>query len=75
MEGQYQDIETAQGSWYGPVKMILPEAEAREIYISWSVTPAEGNLYILILPSISVTIVFIELKTNKIYFFQGIKKS
>jgi len=26
---QYQDIQTAQGSWYGPVEMILPELEAR----------------------------------------------
>jgi hypothetical protein len=23
--GQYQDIQTAQGSWYGLVEMILPE--------------------------------------------------
>jgi len=23
--GQYRDIQTAQGSWYGPVEMILPE--------------------------------------------------
>ena len=23
--GQYQDIQTTQGSWYGPVEMILPE--------------------------------------------------
>jgi hypothetical protein len=66
MDGQYQDIETAQGSWYEPVKMILPEPEAREISISWSVPRPEGSLYILILSSISVTIVFIELKTHKI---------
>ena len=31
MGGQYQDIQTTQGSWYGPVEMILPEPEAREI--------------------------------------------
>jgi hypothetical protein len=30
-EGQYHDIQTAQGSWYGPVEMILPEPEARAI--------------------------------------------
>ena len=30
-------IQTAQGSWYGPVKMILPEPEATEISMSWSV--------------------------------------
>jgi hypothetical protein len=52
--------------WYGPLKMILPEPEAREISISWSVPRPEGSLYILILSSISVTIVFIELKTHKI---------
>ena len=66
MEGQYQDIDTAQGSWYGSVKMILPEPEAREISISWSVQRPEGSLYILLVSSISVTIVFIELKTYKI---------
>ena len=48
--------------------MILPEWEAREISISWSVPRPEGSLYILILPSISVTIVFIELKTQNINF-------
>jgi hypothetical protein len=31
MGGQYHDIQTTQGSWYGPVEMILPEPEAREI--------------------------------------------
>ena len=30
-EGQYQDIQTAQRSWYGPVEVILPEPEARGI--------------------------------------------
>ena len=33
--GQYQDIHTAQGSWYRPVDMILPGA--REISVSPSV--------------------------------------
>ena len=50
------------------------DPEAREIYSSWSVPRPEGSLYILVLPYISVTIVFIELKTHKIYIFQGIKK-
>ena len=52
--------------WYGPLKMILPEPETREISISWSVPRPEGSLYILILPSLSVAIVFIELKTHNI---------
>ena len=52
--------------WYGPLKMILPEPEAREISISWSVPRPEGSLYILILPPLSVSIVFIELKTHNI---------
>jgi hypothetical protein len=55
-----------QGSWNGPLKMILPEPEAREISISWSLLRPEGSLCILILPSLSVTIVFIELKTHKL---------
>jgi hypothetical protein len=42
------------------------DPEAKELYISWSVPRPEGSLYILVLPSISVTIVFIELKTHKI---------
>ena len=50
--------------------MISPEPEAKVISISWFVPRPEGSLYILILPSItgsiSVTIVFIELKTHKI---------
>ena len=48
--------------------MILPDPREREISISWSVLRPEGSLYILILPSISVTIVFIELKTQNINF-------
>jgi hypothetical protein len=48
----------------------IARAEAREIYISWSVPRPEGSLYILILPSISATIVFIELKTQKYNFFK-----
>ena len=50
--GKYQDIQTVQGSWYVPVKMIFPEPEARETSISWSVPRSDGSLYILILPSI-----------------------
>ena len=52
-------------SWYGPLKIILPDPEAREISISWSVPRPEGSLYILILPSISVAIVFIELNFSR----------
>jgi hypothetical protein len=48
--GQYQDIQTALGSWYGPVEMFR--------------TTTQGSLSILILHSISVTIVFIALKSR-----------
>jgi hypothetical protein len=46
--------------------MILLEPEAREISISWSGARLEGSLYIMMLSSISIIIVFIELKTHKI---------
>ena len=48
--GQYQDIQTALGSWYGPVEMFR--------------TTTQGSLSILILHSISVTIVFIAFKSR-----------
>ena len=48
--GQYQDIQTALGSWYGPVEMFVPRLK--------------GSLSILMLHSISVTIVFIALKSR-----------
>ena len=48
--GQYQDIQTALGSWYGPVEMFR--------------TTTQGSLSILILHSISVTIVCIALKSR-----------
>ena len=41
--GQYQDIQTAQGSWYGPVEMILPEAEARAISFPLVRTTTQGQ--------------------------------
>ena len=55
MEGNIRIIQTAQGMWYGPVEMLLPELEAREISVSRSVSWPKGSLSILILPSISVT--------------------
>lgn len=36
IEGNIRIYRFAQGSRYGPVKMILPEPEARVISISWS---------------------------------------
>ena len=75
MVGNIRIYRLSQGSWYGTVKMIFPEPQAREISISWSVPRPECSLYILILLSRSVTIVFIELKKHKIYIFEGIKKS
>jgi hypothetical protein len=42
--------------------MIFPEPEAKEISVSRSVPGPKGDLSILILPSIAVTIVFIALK-------------
>ena len=48
--GEYQDIQTALGSWYGPVEMFR--------------TTTQGSLSILILHSVSVTIVFISLKSR-----------
>ena len=48
--GQYQDIQNAQGLWYGSVEMIL------QYHFHWSVP---FPLYI-----ISVTIVFIVLKSS-----------
>ena len=48
--GQYQDIQTALGWWYGPVEMFR--------------TTTQGSLSILIVHSISVTIVFIALKSR-----------
>jgi hypothetical protein len=45
---------TAQGSWYEPVEMILPEQEVREISVSRSVPRHKGSLSILIFPSISI---------------------
>ena len=38
MEGNIRIIQTAQGMWYGPVEMLLPELEAREISVSRSVS-------------------------------------
>jgi hypothetical protein len=74
-------IQTAQGSWYRLMEMILSEPKAREISVSRSVLGPKGSLYILILPFISVTIVFIALKTRIWHtqckctvIFQGIMK-
>ena len=64
MGGQYHDIQTTQGSWYGPVEMILPEPEAREISCPLVLPYPKSSLSFLILASISVTIVFIEPKTR-----------
>jgi len=62
--GQYQDIQTTQGSWYGPVEMILPEPEPREISFPLVRTISkEQSVYSDVGP-ISVTIVFIEPKTR-----------
>ena len=47
----YQDIQTAEGSWYGLVEMILPNPESREISVSQSVPGPKGSLSILIFPS------------------------
>ena len=63
------------------MEKILPDPEAREISVSWSVLGPKDNLSILILPSISVTIMFIALKTRIWHtqlkcteILQGIKK-
>ena len=41
--GQYQDIQTAQGSSYVPVEMILPEPEARAISFPLVRTATQGQ--------------------------------
>ena len=55
---QYQDIQTALGSWYGPV------AKARSISFPTVRTTTQGQSVYVMLRSISVTIVFIALKTR-----------
>jgi hypothetical protein len=37
------DIQNAQGSWYGPVEMILPEPEARAISFPLVRTRTQGR--------------------------------
>jgi len=46
------------------MEMILSEPKAREISVSRSILGPKGSLSIQILPFISVTIVFIALKTR-----------
>jgi len=55
--GQYQDIQTALGSWYEPWNIYFPRLRLGQYYLHWSVPRSLGSLYILILPSISVTII------------------
>jgi hypothetical protein len=57
-----EEEQTTQ--WYGPVEMILPEPEAREISCPLVLPYPKSSLSFLILASISVTIVFIEPKTR-----------
>ena len=54
---QYQDIQTALGSWYGPWNRYFPRLWLRKYHFHCSVPWPLGSLYILILPSISVTII------------------
>ena len=48
----------------GMDQWILPQPEVRKISVSQSVPEPKGSMSILILPSISVTIMFIALKTE-----------
>jgi hypothetical protein len=55
--GQYQNIQTAIGSWYGPLNRYFPRLRLGKYYFHCSVPWTLFSLYILILPSISVTII------------------
>jgi hypothetical protein len=55
--GQYWDIQTALGSWHGPWNIYFPRLQLGQYHFHWSVSRPLGSLYILILPSISVTII------------------
>jgi hypothetical protein len=54
---QYQDIQTALGSWYRPWNRYFPRLWLGKYHFHCSVPRTLGSLYILILPSISVTII------------------
>jgi len=54
--GQYPDRQTALRSWYGPWNWYFPRLRLGQYHFHWSVPRPLGVLYILILPSISVTI-------------------
>jgi hypothetical protein len=43
MEGNIRIYKTAQGSWYGPVKMIFPEPEAKAISFPLVRTTTQGQ--------------------------------
>ena len=53
--GQYQDRQTAFGSWYGLWNWYYPRLW--KYHFHWFVPWSLGSLYILILPSILVTII------------------
>ena len=57
--GQYQDMQTALGSWYGlgPWNQYFPRLRLGQYHFHWSVPWPFGSLYILILRSISITII------------------
>jgi hypothetical protein len=55
--GKYQDIQTALRSWYGPWNRYFPRLWLGKYHFHCSVPRTLGSLYILILPSISVTII------------------
>ena len=50
---QYQDRQTAIGSWYGPEKMIFPSPPAHVVSLPLVVPRPLGSLYILILSFLS----------------------
>jgi hypothetical protein len=63
--GQYQDIQTALGSWYGPWNRCFPRLRFGQYHFHWYVPRPLNSLYILILPSISVTIIEVYTKPGK----------
>jgi hypothetical protein len=81
--GQYQDIQTAQGSWYGPVEMILPEPVGEENISSTVRTATQGqSIYSDIAIHISNYCVYCiedlslthHITAQSTEIFQGIKK-
>ena len=64
MEGNIRIYRLPKGRGTGQWKWYCLSRRRRKYHFHWSVPRPKGSQYIMILPSISVTIVFIALKTR-----------